>query len=604
MSMVADRAGIFYAANAPSDLARIIAEPDWFTPEMAERAARGLEQIRRLRLSKYNSGLDRTPEELGLSATAKSRILVIDQVRDDASFRGALANADSFKAMLAAALDENPGSEVVVKLHPDALSGRRTGYFSGLGAMDRLRLVDQQTNPWSLIDAAATVYTVSSGLGFEAVLAGKQVVCFGSPFYSGWGFTDDRRPGAPREREATLPQVFAAFYLRYSRYFDAYSRHEIPFEDACEQLAWLRDRFLSRPGRAVCHRIAPWKRGSFARILEGPAGAPLHVSDAEGAAAMARATSGYVVTWASRDKGRLQTACDRAGVRLVRAEDGFVRSAGLGASFVPPLSLVLDGRGIYYDSRSPSDLEEILNGSELPQDLRDRAEHLIGMLVRTGTTKYNVAGRSGDLIDGGGRPVILVPGQVEDDASIRQGSPRLQTNLGLLSAVRNRHPDAYIVYKPHPDVEAGIRKGRVPADRAAALADRIVTQGSILQLIAQSDRIETMTSLTGFEALLRGKAVTAHGQPFYAGWGLTEDLCPLPRRTRRRSLDELVAAALILYPDYIDPLSGLPCQPELLIERLASAGRREPNLAERAARIGRFAVARALHFGRSVKRRA
>ena len=97
-----------------------------------------------------------------------------------------------------------------------------------------------------------------------------------------------------------------------------------------------------------------------------------------------------------------------------------------------------------------------------------------------------------------------------------------------------------------------------------------------------------MTSLTGFDALLRGKRVVTYGQPFYAGWGLTEDRCgvartmavgtqndkrygafgnhldhesgvacdqgfnALKRRTRRLSLDELVAGALLRYPIYWD----------------------------------------------------
>jgi capsular polysaccharide export protein len=179
----------------------------------------------------------------------------------------------------------------------------------------------------------------------------------------------------------------------------------------------------------------------------------------------------------------------------------------------------------------------------------------------------------------------------------------LQTNLALLRAVRDRHPDGFIVYKPHPDVEAGIRKGRVPADLAADLSDQVVARGSILELIAVCDRLETMTSLAGFEALLRGKPVTTHGQPFYAGWGLSEDLCPIPRRTRGRSLEELVAAALILYPRYIDPVSGLPCGPELLVDRLATVGNREPTAIDRITRVGRFSVARALHLGRSMTRR-
>jgi capsular polysaccharide export protein len=52
---------------------------------------------------------------------------------------------------------------------------------------------------------------------------------------------------------------------------------------------------------------------------------------------------------------------------------------------------------------------------------------------------------------------------------------------------------------------------------------------------------------------------------------LTEDRDPPPRRGRRLSLDELVAGALILYPRYRDPVTGLPCPPEVLMERLAAA---------------------------------
>ena len=76
-----------------------------------------------------------------------------------------------------------------------------------------------------------------------------------------------------------------------------------------------------------------------------------------------------------------------------------------------------------------------------------------------------------------------------------------------------------------------------------------------------------MTSLAGFEALLRGLRVVVYGRPFYAGWGLTTDLPPFDRG-RRLSLDQLVAGALILYPRYLDPLTRLPCGPEILIERL------------------------------------
>ncbi|MGO1490802.1 MAG: capsular polysaccharide export protein, LipB/KpsS family, partial [Psychrobacter sp.] len=38
----------------------------------------------------------------------------------------------------------------------------------------------------------------------------------------------------------------------------------------------------------------------------------------------------------------------------------FVRSNGLGATLLAPLSVVIDEQGIYYDATQPSDLETLL----------------------------------------------------------------------------------------------------------------------------------------------------------------------------------------------------------------------------------------------------
>ena len=79
-----------------------------------------------------------------------------------------------------------------------------------------------------------------------------------------------------------------------------------------------------------------------------------------------------------------------------------------------------------------------------------------------------------------------------------------------------------------------------------------------------------MTSGLGFEALLRGLPVTTLGAPFYAGWGLTVDLAPVPERRRARPPPEALAwAALIGYPRYYDPVSRRPCPPEVVVERLS-----------------------------------
>jgi capsular polysaccharide export protein len=257
-------------------------------------------------------------------------------------------------------------------------------------------------------------------------------------------------------------------------------------------------------------------------------------------------------------------------IPLVRVEDGFIRSAGLGSDLLPPASIIMDTRGIYFDPLRPSDLEHLLANTEFSNGLQARARRLIDLLVMRGISKYAVGGGAPALAARPGQRIILVPGQVADDLSVRLGAPGIRTNAELLREVRQRNPDAYVVYRPHPDVEAGHRKGSIDA----RLADQIVSGGAMAALLGAVDAVHTLTSLAGFEALLRGKHVETYGQPFYAGWGLTTDHAPLPRRQRRLKLEELAAATLILYPLYIDPATGLPCGPEVLIWNRRNSGAR------------------------------
>jgi capsular polysaccharide export protein len=281
-----------------------------------------------------------------------------------------------------------------------------------------------------------------------------------------------------------------------------------------------------------------------------------------------------LLVWAGKEPAGL------TGPVVRRVEDGFLRSRGLGAELVPPLSLVTDSRGIYYDPTRPSDLETLIAGF-LPPGGRARAERLMERLRKGAISKYNLGGGLPD-IPAGRR--ILVPGQVEDDASIRLGAGEERTNLALLQAARAANPGAVIVYKPHPDVEAGLRPGAVDAAQLKdrGLADVVASRADAIALIGACDAVWTMTSLLGFEALIRGKPVTCLGAPFYAGWGLTTDLAPVPaRRVARPDMAALVHATLIAYPRYHDPVSGRPCPVEVVVERLATGAVPHPGLANR-----------------------
>lgn len=282
-----------------------------------------------------------------------------------------------------------------------------------------------------------------------------------------------------------------------------------------------------------------------------------------------------VYVWASREPAGLADAAAAGGGRIVRIEDGFVRSPGLGALFSPAYSLIFDPVGIYYDATRPSGLERLLAGRHFDAGVLARAAALRRRLVAGAVSKYAV-GRGGAPASPAARDRVLVVGQVEDDASIRLGGADVRTNLALLERARAEHPAAWIAYKPHPDVLRAGRPGHVEAVRARPLADAIWPDIPIADALDWAEAVHTISSLAGFEALLRGKAAYVHGRPFYAGWGLTLDAAAQPeRRSRKLPLDALVAATLLLYPRYLDPFSEEPVEAEALVDRL-EAGWTDP----------------------------
>ncbi len=264
---------------------------------------------------------------------------------------------------------------------------------------------------------------------------------------------------------------------------------------------------------------------------------------------------------------------------VIRLEDGFLRSVGLAADRVQPLSWVADRQGIYYDATRPSELESFLATHKFTREERQRAAQLRARIVEGGLTKYNLSARRWRRPQNG-RRAILVPGQVESDASIAFGCPGAKTNMELLRAVRHLHRDAYIVYKPHPDVIAGLRLAGRDEYQALRWCNEVVTDAVMSELISDVDELHVLTSLAGFEALLRGKPVSCHGQPFYAGWGLTHEYLPHTRRDRHLKLDDLVAGALIVYPLYLRRDGAGLISPEEALEALLAwrqlTGGREP----------------------------
>ena len=276
-----------------------------------------------------------------------------------------------------------------------------------------------------------------------------------------------------------------------------------------------------------------------------------------------------IYIWGKKPFEDIEVFMQKHHGHIYRVEDGFIRSVSLGSDLTKAYSLVIDSRGIYFDPQEESDLEYMLNTHTFDAKIIHRAQKLQAYLRKHRISKYNTDQEKYVELEGlkNGQRVILVPGQVEDDASILYGADGM-SNLELLIQTRKNSSEAYIIFKPHPDVLAGNRKGNVHQDTAKKFADIIVEDVSLDSVLDLVDEVHTMTSLVGFEALIREKKVTTYGLPFYAGWGLTTDMKRVTRRTKKRTLDELVAAALILYPKYIDPESDEQCEIEVLLEQI------------------------------------
>lgn len=549
LSIVVDSEGIYYAADRPSSLETLIGS----NQDLLSGAGASYAQARQLivgkGLSKYNLAADLSPD---VFVGDGPRVLVVDQTVGDASVEHGLANRESFSAMLTAARAENPGATIYIKTHPEVSRGAKRGYLSAVPGDSRTVLLREPASPASVLRHMDRVYVVTSHMGFEALLHGVPITCFGMPWYAGWGCSDDRVRCARRTRARSVDELFSAAYLHYTRYLNPETHERGTIFDVIAWLTLQRQIRQSNRGRTIAIGYKRWKAENIKPFLGNPNQPVQFLTHPQVAEKLQLTACDRLVVWGARSTDRLQLLAERTGASLCRMEDGFIRSVGLGSDFVPPRSLVLDEHGLYFDARQPSALEMILNSRHFTDKDRERAIIVRQLIVENRLTKYNIEPNAVPAWSSNGRKIVLVPGQVEDDASLEFGCGKIRDNLSLLKAVRKACPDAFIVYKPHPDVMAGNRAGRIHRNEAKRYADAIEIDVSIVSCIEASDELHTMTSLSGFDALLRKKHVVTYGLPFYAGWGLTHDRVHTPRRNRKLTLDELVAGAMLHYPTYWD----------------------------------------------------
>ncbi|MGP9518649.1 capsular polysaccharide biosynthesis protein [Psychrobacter sp. AOP7-C1-14] len=642
LSVIVDDIGIYFDMTHHSRLEQLIVErtksstsSDRATYET--RARHLMARICEKKLSKYNSIIDCPSlsklideEKINEKENAsKPHVLLIDQVAGDASVKGAGANKRQFKKMLKSACRNHPNGHIWIKAHPAS----KLGYLSNLKLPKNVRLLTQSLNPIELLKQVGDVYTVSSHMGFEALMLGKRVHCFGVSWYSGWGLTDDTN--APKNLlktvqkrrlasaeifisnrnlsnsalfpitshktlQTTLEALFYSAYIDYSRYVDPATKQACDIDVAIEWLVTNRRWQGHLEGDLTVYEFSRWKL-PFVRAFTDLPRTTLFIKPKPRLKNLLHPDHFRVnfqqplLVWGLAKRQQVQTklqsklaeqSLDTPAIYCM--EDGFIRSNGLGATLLAPLSVVIDKQGIYYDATQPSDLETLLqNCPPLSSEQRLRVKKLQGKLLTQRVSKYNV-GMGIDIASIqnnswmqdakiSGRRRVLIIGQVEDDLSVQYCGSTIKTNSGLIERVREDNPDAYLIYKPHPDVEAGLRAGKV-SESHLQLVQAVAYDTAMPDCLEWVDEVHTISSLTGFEALLRGLDVTCYGLPFYAGWGLTTDidekLLPKANYLKRRerdiplSLEQLIYGALICYPLYRLPDGYGLAQVEQVIDYL------------------------------------
>ena len=541
LSLVVDDIGIYFDATAPSALEILISSDE--NAQVNNRANDAIKEIIEYGLTKYNQKFQ-SINSAQFSKHSKN-ILVVDQTYGDQSIKYSGADESTFQFMLKRACNDNPDAAIWVKTHPDVLANKAKSHFLKQDLIhSNIQFITENFNPIELLQQIDEVYVVSSQMGFEALLCSKKVHCFGIPWYAGWGLTNDIY--APlhilnnrRNKCKSLEHLFACAYFQYARYVHPVTAQKCKLEDIFQFLVANTTKQKELDSLYIAYGFSSWKKKFISSFLGFP---KLNLKFNR---YLKPKRTANILAWGKNAK-KLK---DLNYQNVVTVEDGFIRSVGLGAELVRPCSLVFDDIGIYYDATQPSRLEHLLQTHNVTDKQKLRAQNLIRLLIDLNISKYNV-GNLQQINRPEHQHVLLVVGQVEDDMSIQLGGIDIKTNLALLQKVREKNPDSYIIYKPHPDVLAGLRKGKIQSEVLLKYADHIELNASILQCFEICNEVHTITSLSGFEALLRGISVHCYGLPFYAGWGLTHDLHQCKRRIRKVDLESLVYIALVEYASY------------------------------------------------------
>ena len=244
-SFLIDDIGLYFCSLKPSRLELMLNSNMFLLERQFNRARKLIETIISQRLTKYNYQAIFRPN---LGSAGRMKVLVVDQTRQDRSIDLGMAGPATFEEMLTAAVRENPEADIFIKTHPEqtTFGSIKAGHYCGLKERNNIRFIREAINPISLIQGVDKVYVVTSQMGMESLLCGKETHVFGVPFYSHWGLTIDRQKYDHRKRTRSLEELFYITYLHYCRYVNPATKKECEIEEILDYLLEQRTRYFTK----------------------------------------------------------------------------------------------------------------------------------------------------------------------------------------------------------------------------------------------------------------------------------------------------------------------------------------------------------------------
>ncbi len=339
--------------------------------------------------------------------------------------------------------------------------------------------------------------------------------------------------------------------------FSVYDPFDVLGEDSgYEKLYLVGDNWIKEPDRPIAIAIGfnDWKFGFTADYLPEyrVAFVPRKLVNFNLARLMMKmqVEPKLAIIWGYNETKWLNNYLTYKKLEIWRAEDGFVRSADLGANGATPYSLVFDKKGLYYNTDGSSELNDLLDRYSISDKTLKEGKKLFNLFQESNTSKYNpYFTKKNHTIKT--TQSILVIGQVDSDASLRFGNTEGWNAEDMVRLAKMENPSAQIIYRPHPEIFKGYQDSKFKFDKVKFFAEIQSPEVDIIDAINKADHIYTICSLAGLEAVLRNKKVTVLGRAFYGGWGLTDDRVEYVHRSRQLTRLELFVIAYIVYPKYL-----------------------------------------------------